>query len=134
MKQELADRIHASAPKLYNKKYCEAEKEAFSPRALARKYGPTYIGVSDGWYLILLNLSIALELLDEDIQVTQIKEKFGGLRFYIGPATERAHKLIEEAEELSMETCEECGEPGRSRSDLDWITTLCDMHHAKARG
>lgn len=68
-----------------------------------------------------------------DIEVCQVKEKFGGLRFYIGgrvqvdiqtpegieaytkvneEAYKKIGKLIAAAEAASFHTCEECGEDG----------------------
>lgn len=129
MKQELVDQLYKAAPKLYHTEPPLSDLGTRSPRAIAREYGPPYVGVSDGWFQILLNLSVALEALGEDITITQIKEKFGGLRFYVDGCSNTAWKLIEEAEELSETTCEVCGEPGKSRGG-GWISVLCDKHEA----
>ncbi len=59
------------------------------------------------------------------IAVSQVKEKWGGLRFYIGAAPEWICDYIEEMEELSYEICEDCGAPGKPREG-SWIRTLCD--------
>lgn len=58
-------------------------------------------------------------------RASQIKEKFGTLRFYMSSGTEEMWKLIHEAEEKSAHTCEDCGAPGKERND-GWIRTLCD--------
>lgn len=55
----------------------------------------------------------------------QVKEKFGGLRFYMTWETEEIDKLISKAEDESHKICESCGEPGKARSG-SWIRTLCD--------
>lgn len=60
--------------------------------------------------------------------ISDIKEKYGGLRFYVRGATEEVENYIDFAEALSMKTCEECGAPGEPRSD-GWTKTLCDRHH-----
>lgn len=82
--------------------------------------------------------------------VLQIKEKFGGLRFYwrLGNSeveeaddeilvhddelyTELSYqlgKVVDRAEEVCGHTCEICGEPGELRP-LGWLRTLCDTHH-----
>jgi len=78
----------------------------------------------DGWEPVIRRLSEKLEPLG--IEAHQVKEKFGGLRFYVGPASEEALDLIEEAESLSLMTCEECGGLGNTGEDRGWITTLCD--------
>jgi hypothetical protein len=64
----------------------------------------------------------------EGVTITQIKEKFGGLRFYVGAASEAVHKAIEEAEKKADLTCEECGEPGVKCCPKYWIRTLCEKH------
>ena len=57
----------------------------------------------------------------------QVKEKFGGLRFYIygGDANEAIHGAIRMAESMSFKVCEGCGHPGH-RQPGGWIKTLCD--------
>ncbi|MEK7090164.1 MAG: hypothetical protein AAB930_01100, partial [Patescibacteria group bacterium] len=40
----------------------------------------------DGWFGLIKKLCEKLKDLDlKDFRVTQVKEKFGGLRFYVGP-------------------------------------------------
>jgi len=59
----------------------------------------------------------------------QVKEKFGGLRFYTTYGNDEIYKLIREAENKSYQTCEVCGEPGERRGE-GWIQTLCEVHNA----
>jgi hypothetical protein len=61
----------------------------------------------------------------------QVKEKFGGLRFYVQAATDKHYQYITFAESMSYHTCEECGAPGKTYTD-GWHTTLCDIHAAMA--
>lgn len=56
---------------------------------------------------------------------TQVKEKFGGLRFYISGGSEEAYTAIDEAAAESYRTCEHCGEPGKC-NERGWLATLCD--------
>lgn len=58
---------------------------------------------------------------------SQVKEKFGGLRFYTNGYTDVIQGMISMAESMSYRTCEVCGNPGRSNS-YGWISTLCDIH------
>jgi len=83
----------------------------------------------DGWVPLIDNLIIDLITLGWDKQIEQIKEKFGGLRFYIGGATKEMHDLVDKAEHTSFTICEECGKPGK-QSDWGsyWIKTLCPEH------
>lgn len=84
----------------------------------------------------------------------QIKEKFASLRVYwrmdkenftpiidfLGQGSldlnnydsefkKEILKIIDEACEQSKTTCEICGEKGEKRTDLRWISTLCDKHY-----
>lgn len=58
---------------------------------------------------------------------TQVKEKFGGLRFYIDGGNDEHYALINFAELLSYNTCEVCGKPGKANRN-GWITTRCNEH------
>ena len=57
----------------------------------------------------------------------QVKEKFGGLRFYVQAATDKHYQYISFAESMSYRTCESCGAAGKTYTD-GWHTTLCDIH------
>jgi hypothetical protein len=61
------------------------------------------------------------------ITASQVKEKFGGLRFYTNGYNEAVSAMIHMAESMSYRTCEVCGNPGRS-NNYGWISTLCDTH------
>jgi len=89
----------------------------------------TFFDVGSGWYLLIKDLIEDLIKLGWDKQTCQVKEKFGGLRFYINSASDEVHKRISHAENLSYETCETCGEKGELRTNIGWHTTLCDTHY-----
>ena len=59
----------------------------------------------------------------------QVKEKFGGLRFYANGVSEKHRNYIEFTEMMSYVTCERCGAPGKTYTD-GWHKTLCDVHAA----
>lgn len=58
---------------------------------------------------------------------TQVKEKFGTLRFYYDGGDDEIRGMVRMAEAMSAVTCEECGAPGELRHG-GWIRTLCDTH------
>jgi len=91
----------------------------------------SFFDVGSGWYQIIKELIEDLIKLGWDKQTCQVKEKFGGLRFYINSASDEVHKRISEAENLSYETCETCGEKGELRTNIGWHSTLCDKHYEK---
>lgn len=92
----------------------------------------SHYDIPSGWYLLVDKLCSDLSiLLDEEHKKTkenpeeplfmllQIKEKFGGLRFYYMMNTENdtlyqeIRKLIDIAEDTSYNTCEITGKPGK---------------------
>lgn len=83
--------------------------------------------VGKGWVPILLKLIDDLYALGWSGRVWQIKEKFGGLRFYAPFDTDEQSALVNAAEEVCSKTCEVCGELGHLRQG-GWIQTLCDAH------
>jgi len=58
-------------------------------------------------------------------KAAQVKEKYGGLRFYMTLSNNEIRNLVTEAEVLSKKTCEFCGAEGSLRRD-GWWHTLCD--------
>jgi hypothetical protein len=99
-----------------------------------------YMGTGPGWYNLIYTLTNyidrRLENLNKDggnrkVVIAQIKEKFGGLRYYAdGDLDEAMDGAIDFAESLSYTICEECGEPGKLRSG-GWMRTLCDKHETE---
>ena len=66
----------------------------------------------------------------EQVVATQIKEKFGTLRFYYNGGDEFIRGLDSMAASMTSRTCEECGSPGTSRSTKKqrWVRVLCEKH------
>lgn len=123
MRKELDDKLCQDFPLLY------ADRNK-SMQETCMCWG---FACGEGWYDIIRNLSAALENIiatlpeDNRPRAAQVKEKFGGLRFYMdGKATEEIRNLVRAAEALSFETCENCGEPGTLRTHRSWLLTLCD--------
>ena len=91
-------------------------------------------GVGPGWQDICWRLHAELMAIDPGYNPVQVKEKFGGLRYYIDstyewdtPEWEAMNEAITVAEKESLKTCEDCGQPGELRSkNRYWIRTLCD--------
>lgn len=83
-----------------------------------------------GWYPLIYELLDKLQdIVDEqklDIEVVEIKEKYGGLRVYLSSYTDEIEALTEEYKERSYTICENCGDPGSLRVIRGWYQTLCD--------
>ena len=66
---------------------------------------------------------------------SQVKEKFGGLRFYVDRATKEHHEVIDFAERMSYHICEECGSMKDVQTwEMGWLTTLCKEHAVERYG
>jgi len=62
------------------------------------------------------------------VVASQVKEKYGTLRFYYDGGDDRITGMVYLAEGMSEVTCEQCGAPGETRSD-GWVRTLCETHY-----
>lgn len=100
-------------------------------RELLAKYGidysPVHGWVGPGWWPILDQLFAVLVLHGWDRKVTQIKEKFGGLRVHLNSYDANAWTAIRVAEAHAWDTCEMCGttQSVRTRGD-SWLRTRCN--------
>jgi hypothetical protein len=125
--------------------YTEQQYEEFSkrmeatyPKMFAGKYGGFAVG--KGWYPILETLCANIQSHIDwrvkqgqdiaQVEVNQIKEKFGGLRFYYSGGDDEISGMVRMAEAWADVACEECGAAGKRRSG-GWIRTLCDHHEAE---
>jgi hypothetical protein len=91
-----------------------------------------FFSIGYGWYGIVKDLITDLISLGWNKEVCQVKEKFGGLRFYINEGSDEIYDRIRIAEELSYKTCEVCGIEGKIRGNLRWWRTLCDTYYEEA--
>lgn len=115
------------------------EMAALMERLMSRgEPHPANVGFLKGWAEMLSTLDSELIALDPGYEVVQVKEKFGGLRYYFSVSedlseetSDRMRSLVDEAEGRSYKLCEECGEPGVLRKNArSWYFTSCDAHSA----
>lgn len=92
-----------------------------------------FFDINEGWYPLVKELIEDLINLNWDKQICQVKEKFGGLRFYINGGSDDIFKRITKAENDSYKICEITGKPGKLRTDLGWYVTLCDEEYEKRK-
>lgn len=117
MNDDFFDRLKTTFPKMYDESY------------------DTW--VDEGWHPILLNLSKQIqnhidwmnrtEVVVPQVKVSQIKEKFGGLRFYYDGGDDKIDGMVRMAEMWAQCTCEMCGKPA-TKTTTGWIKTVCDEH------
>jgi hypothetical protein len=117
---------------------CERFPELYADRNGSMRQTAMCWGFScgDGWFQLLFDLSeeitAILKRMDEAsgfpegtkttrevrtpsremVRATQVKEKFGTLRFYTTYTTDEISEAIRKAEARSAKTCMECGDPG----------------------
>jgi hypothetical protein len=125
-----------------NDKFTKRMEERF-PKMFSSQYGGFAIG--EGWYPIIELLCERIQShIDwnnaraekhpdlcyekiEQVVVNQVKEKFGGLRFYYEGGNDIISGMVTMAEAWADNACETCGVRGTRRSG-GWIRTLCDKH------
>jgi hypothetical protein len=108
------------------------------PKMFAEPYGGFAIG--EGWWPIIESLCANIQShtdwwnknretrpVIEQVVVEQIKEKFGGLRFYYTGGDDQISGMVRMAEAWADRSCEECGAPGTA-GGRGWIRTLCPVH------
>jgi hypothetical protein len=107
------------------------ENGFFSDRPKIKSNG--FLEISNGWFGLVKELIEDCIALGWNKEICQIKEKFGGLRFYINSAPDEVFKRIREAEDKSFTTCEVTGNPGQLRTDIGWYRTLCEEEYEKIK-
>lgn len=129
MSPDLQQELALIAPKLFR---CLNDKKQRMPIGWGIECG-------DGWFAVLAELATKLEAhinrsgdRAENFYAVQVKEKFGGLRFYTSTFTKLSERLIRKAESECYKICETCGQPGKLRDD-GWWRTLCDKHEDERR-
>jgi hypothetical protein len=63
------------------------------------------------------------------IVASQVKSKFGSLRFYYVGGDEFTQGAVSLAERFSRKVCERCGSPAQVKSTRGWLSVLCDRCH-----
>jgi len=120
MKKELQEKLFKKYPKIF----ADINK---SPQETCMCWG---IETGDGWYKLIDNLCSQLQAETDSgkngqVIANQIKEKYGTLRFYASNASATQDLMIDNACQLSEQTCEKCGSTSEVSQSSGWIVTLC---------
>lgn len=122
-----------------DKKLCEKYPKIFAnrngpPEQTAMCWG---FECGDGWYNLIDKLCDWLQFNTDSnnhlpkyanqVVAVQVKEKFGGLRFYVDGASDVQDAAISFAESMSYRICDVCGAPGKPNGS-GWIRTRCEEH------
>lgn len=88
------------------------------------------LATPSGWDDLVEELFKKVLNIFPDLEIYQIKEKFGGLRFYTNvPYDHEAQSFIRKAEEHSFNVCEACGSENNvttaTGTNSYWVRSLC---------
>lgn len=100
---------------------------------------PVDVDVPAGWEHLVEQMHDEIVAIDPDYTVGQVKEKFGGLRFYIDVSDHvrdnddmwsEIYRIIEFYEAKSYTVCQDCGNKGwieqNPTGEFRWVATLCN--------
>jgi hypothetical protein len=132
-----------------NKKLNEKYSDLIQRVEYKGELRPFWFECGDGWYTLIDALCTEIQtaiknnkqdldfkkeqgepVTDEDyetnkVTISQVKEKYGGLRFYVYGDNDHIRGMIDFAETMSYKICETCGNPG-TLSQKGWWRTQCE--------
>ena len=120
MKVELENKLFKKYPKIFRQK-------SLSMNETCMCWG---ISTGDGWYWLIDNLCDTIQRYidankQEQVEAIQVKEKYGGLRFYLNQESDMIHGMVWIAESMSYTICEDCGSTDGVTQTEGWISILC---------
>lgn len=125
MRRELDEKLCAKYPKIFVNRHGDMKETLMCWGFSCR----------DGWYWLIDSLCSNLQWNTDNnnrdgkypqVVALQVKEKFGGLRFYVEGASPEQYAVISFVESLSYHVCEMCGSPNDVGHTEGWISTLCE--------
>lgn len=129
MKKELDEYLVKKYPKIFVDRYASIQQSCMA-------FGFEH---SDGWFWLIDQLCNSIQSYidnnnkyrSEDKQIsqviaTQVKEKFGTLRFYYDGGDEYISGMVSLAENMSGDICEFCGSTKNVGYTKGWVSTICE--------
>ena len=107
--------------------------------------GLSYFEINEGWNELIEEITFKIEVINNKyspssyIRAAQIKQKFGGLRYYISiedveeQDVKYVYDIIAEAENRSFTICEYCSSPAKTSKGRTYVETLCNEHRTSRR-
>ena len=129
MKKELQNKLFEKYPTIFRQKDLDRTITAMC-------YG---ICCGDGWFDLIDEMCGNIQNRMENVnrgkddndhlicEATQVKEKWGGLRFYVQGSDDYIDGVIDLAESMSYRICSHCGSPSTPQKNRGWIYTMCDQ-------
>lgn len=129
MDEELEQQLADKHPEIFSV-YREDTDEITSPTPPLALFG---FECGDGWFDIIDSLCEVLEGFGVETTAVQVKEKYGGLRFYHDglraedeKRQEMAAGAIQMAQNMSFNVCEICGGSGEVHQQDGWYHVRCE--------
>jgi hypothetical protein len=124
MKAELDKQLCEKYPKIFRDRNADM-------RTTAMCWGFEH---GSGWYWLINQLCNHIQsyidlnphLKIPQVVATQVKEKYGGLRFYYKGGDKHIAGAVSLAEHLSYSICEECGSTHNVTQTKGWVYTMCE--------
>ena len=128
MNKALQEELFKNYPAIFRQK-------DLNKKITAMCYG---IACGDGWYTLIDtmcgNIKNQMDNANRNkpeaehiiCEATQVKEKWGGLRFYVQGSNDYIDGIIDLAESMSYLICSKCGNKTTPQKKRGWIYTLCD--------
>lgn len=130
MKAELQKQLFDKYPKIFGQKDLPMDQTCMC-------WG---IDCDDGWFWLLDNLCFCIQRYCDSfpergqVEASQVKEKYAGLRFYIGGGDSEVDGMISLAEDMSYTICEVCGSTKNVKvRGTSWVKTLCNKCDKKLK-
>lgn len=127
MRKELDEELCRKYPQIFRDRHADM-------RTTAMCWG---FDCGDGWYNIIDAVCAMIQNHERNnklnnvvmppVVATQVKEKYGTLRFYYTGGDDYIDGVVSMAEYMSGVTCENCGSPGKIYEGA-WVRTLCGEH------
>jgi hypothetical protein len=93
---------------------------------------PKKIWCDEGWWTLIANCDKEISAIDTNYTIFQIKEKFGGLRYYCSPSNpihgSKIDEVIRKYERICSMTCEVTGKHGYLMKKSFQYKTLNDSY------
>lgn len=125
MKAELQQKLFDKYPVMFKHRNRKLEKGGI---ILPIDFG---VETGSGWYWLISNLlecihSYVSQNEVPEVTITQIKEKYGSLRFYFTGGNDMVYGMVWLAEDMSEKICEECGSTEGILKEINgWWSTRC---------
>jgi len=129
MNKKLTESLYHKYPKIFRQKDLDCQQTAMC-------WG---FECDDGWFWLLDILCGTIQRYIDynkkpQVEAVQVKEKYGGLRFYVDSIDDLVDGMIWLAEHMSYKICETCGSQKDVATGKDgYIRTLCKECRKKIR-